>query len=360
MLWAGWRVESFGFCSCYCLDCYRKSTRTTIASKLRLKDCRSNLLSPDRPNIHLGVWKLSPSDVSTFFAPLIRQLMVKRINCGRVFVYCQKISVCAGFYLTFMQELADFAYWPYGADQISDNRLVRMFHSGTPEYNKEIILRSLEEPNGVCRVLFATSAVGMGVDVQGLHYVVHYGPPSSTEHYMQEIVRAGREGLNSRSILIYNGMQLQKCEKTMLEYVKASSGCRISMLLKSFDESIQHEYFPIHLCCDLCAAQCVCELDHGELFSMSSILGQHTESPVQDFAERSVTKSDEIMAEVQLRELFQSSWFADLSITVLGQIIENLKFLFTVDDIMDKIDVQTFSQAEGIFEVLCDIFTDMK
>ena len=44
------------------------------------------------------------------------------------------------------------------------------------------------------RVLFATSALGMGVDVTK---VIHISPPSNLESYMQEIGRAGRTGIQS-------------------------------------------------------------------------------------------------------------------------------------------------------------------
>ena len=101
-----------------------------------------------------------------------------------------------------MAQLEHLAYSPDGADHISDNRLFGMFHSGTPDHNKEVILKSIQESRGVCRVLFATSAIGMRVDVQGLHLVIHWGPPSKLEHYMQEIGRADRDGIRSTAICV--------------------------------------------------------------------------------------------------------------------------------------------------------------
>ena len=116
-----------------------------------------------------------------------------------------------------MSELGDFAYWPDGSPHVSDHRLVAMYHSATPEYNKAVVLNSLQDPAGVCRVVFATSALGMGVDVQGLYNIIHWGPPSKLEHYMQEIGRCGRDGVLSTAKIFYHGHQLRHCDKHMLE-----------------------------------------------------------------------------------------------------------------------------------------------
>ena len=59
----------------------------------------------------------------------------------------------------------DRAYWPGGSPHVSNHRLIAMYHSATPEYNKEVVLAS---PSGICRVVSATSSLGMGVEVKGL------------------------------------------------------------------------------------------------------------------------------------------------------------------------------------------------
>ncbi len=57
--------------------------------------------------------------------------------------------------------------------------------------------------SGEIPLLFATKAFGMGVDIRNIRYVFHLGPPSSIEDYIQEIGRAGRDGLPSHAYLIY-------------------------------------------------------------------------------------------------------------------------------------------------------------
>lgn len=53
------------------------------------------------------------------------------------------------------------------------------------------------------RVLCATSAFGMGINKSNIRFVIHYHLPDSLENFVQESGRAGRDGLQSLSIILY-------------------------------------------------------------------------------------------------------------------------------------------------------------
>ncbi|CAB3991929.1 Hypothetical predicted protein [Paramuricea clavata] len=131
--------------------------------------------------------------------------------------------------------------------------LFAQFHAPQTRQMKEEILKQLCSKEGIVHVVFATVAIGMGVDIRDIRQIIHIGPPSSVKAYFQETGRAGRDGKPSTALLYYNNRDIAKnrvgMQDDMQAYCASNNTCLRKLLLKSLDYKQDIVFKPLHLCC---------------------------------------------------------------------------------------------------------------
>ena len=108
-------------------------------------------------------------------------------------------------------------------------------------------------------IMVATIAFGMGIDKNNVRYVVHMNLPKNIEGYYQETGRAGRDGLDSKALLLHGGGDFRTlsahCEvdgnldqsNVMLGKLRRmqdfadSRVCRRKILLQYFGEELKED-----------------------------------------------------------------------------------------------------------------------
>ena len=103
------------------------------------------------------------------------------------------------------------------------------YHAGLGHETR--MQRQEEWKKGIVRVMVCTNAFGMGIDKPDVRFVVHLDLPDAPEAYFQEAGRAGRDGLRSYAVQLWNSSDVTRLHQ--LE--------RVSFPSLTFVEDIYHK-----------------------------------------------------------------------------------------------------------------------
>lgn len=350
-----------------------RSTRETIFEVLMLRQPVVIYESVNKKNIIYSVKYINKeNDLDHYFGWVYDEIVEKKELCDRTIIYCQTIKQSSMIYATIKGMLG---HHMYGDSNDLKSAYVEMLHSCTPESNKENILTSFSQENGLVRVLVATIAFAMGVDCKAVKRVIHFGLSKNIESYTQESGRAGRDGSLSTVFLLYNGLMLANVEADIKSYVM-NEQCRRKAILMHFDEPSPSIPTLLHECCDFCAQACKCGLiDCANLttYPTSETINKQSKGrsrEVTELQKKNIENKLTIYYKNLLKKLITTSstkevktltcvpFLIGFSDVHVQQVVDNVEYLFTIKDICELVEIWDLQHAYKILSILIEEFGD--
>ncbi|CAG2246678.1 unnamed protein product [Mytilus edulis] len=303
----------------------------------------------DRPNVKITIIKRLPSaggkntaeeSFKQVMEPLLRSLCDDADNFPKTIVY-SKLKWCGNGYNMVCQEAA--------------KKVIQMLRTWLCQaLRNKILVDDMADVNGNISLLFATEAYGMGADAPNIRRIIHYGPPTSVETYMQEIGRAGRDGLQSEAVLYFNNNDLggnTPVREEVKQFCRLKS-CRRQFLCKHFDWECVALLIK-HNCCDICKVDCNCiECLSNSAFDDLDV--------AEDDKEGTPSQLQTLLAayfqlENDLVDMPKSEIFTGLSSELVPKIVKNCLSYKSAEEICRKFPFLKFEYACNIFKIILNV-----
>ena len=135
------------------------------------------------------------------------------------------------------------------------------FHARqTQELKDEFLDQLTSAKSSTVRVMFATVAMGLGVNIRNIRNIIHITPPRTLEAY-QEVGCAGRDSLPSTATLYYNNSDIASSlsvDPKMVNFCKSDDKCLRKLLVDHFGTIRKLAEDEKHNCCGVCRKFCKC------------------------------------------------------------------------------------------------------
>lgn len=164
-----------------------EAVQDDIVKQLQMRNVKKHIYSIDRSNIALSVLHFADEFEKEQY---LLKVVKKFKKPGLVYVSSRKKTEQLATLLT-----------RNGIKRVS------IYHGGMSSLDRMLIAQQFIQDE--LDVLVCTNAFGMGINKENIRFIIHYQFPKDIESYMQEIGRAGRDGLQSIALLLYTPLDEQ-------------------------------------------------------------------------------------------------------------------------------------------------------
>ncbi|MDR2663089.1 MAG: DEAD/DEAH box helicase [Treponema sp.] len=212
------------------------------------RGCYRIIGNPDRPNIEYRAQGCILRDLA------VRDLLVA--NERPAIVFCSSRPGT--------EKLARYLRNRLAEQNIPWAGKIRFYHAGLSREEKKDLEEWYLPSDGV---LVSTCAFGLGVDKADIRTVIHRDCPPSVEAYLQESGRAGRDGKQSRAVLLWGPGDETRLGRIrspeergriqqLFDYAREGTRCRREALLALLNyEGSGPPAKPGKYCCDVCSGE---------------------------------------------------------------------------------------------------------
>ncbi len=348
-----------------------KHVRETLINSLLLNKPVFVVASLDRPNIYIKKERrTSGNAVESFDAillPIARDLKNKLTAYPLTLIYLP-LKWCGYAFKLFTDELGEKRYFPE-TKQTPENCLFAQFHAPQTEQMKHEILKQLVGKNEdrVIRVVFATIAIGIGVNIPDIRDIIHIGAPRTIESYYQEIGRAGRDGKPSVASLFFNGSDIATNKPGMTDAMRKfcldGTNCLRKELLVYLGSPCNDAINSIqHSCCSNCSksySSSIAQNESPEILLTNCSDEIEMSKPVRDVSDRQRTMIREML--VNYRSELGKNRFGgiDQSTGVTMDLIDSIVWksheIHSAENLFSEFDVWDISHAHAFFKIITNI-----
>ena len=341
-------------------------TRKIIQESLCLrKSCIKIFLSPNRENIYINKLKVN-SDISESFRWLLDKMRQEKVYMDKTIVYCKSIKDCGRLFTHFKLHLGKDSYYP-NCETSGNNLMFAMYHHSTLAKNQARTLESFLDENGKCRLIFATNALGMGVNFPNVRHIIHYGPPREMEELVQQIGRAGRDGRPAFALIMYNGQKTRNCDQLVKDFCKTDN-CLRKPLLADFGVK-EFANYQTHKCCISCHKECSCLNGSGCEVPLPEISVVEPKENVK-YKTRDITSEQRQLLQELLQDYkleLSSQLFSFMGVNgmelfsdiLVKKVLKHAPFIFDKGYILDHLPVFNKGHAMDILCMINDVFEDI-